>query len=49
MIKRLDTDKDGKVSLDEVKTRTEIAFKSFDADGNGQVTRDEIRQAGDFP
>lgn len=43
MIKRLDTDKDGKVSLDEVKARTEIAFKSFDADGNGQVTRDEMK------
>ena len=43
MIERLDTDKDGKVSLDEFKTNVSAAFKAFDADGNGQVTKDEIK------
>lgn len=43
MMKRLDTNGDKKVSLDEVHARTTDAFKSFDADGNGQVTRDEIK------
>ncbi|MBP1858103.1 EF-hand domain-containing protein [Rhizobium herbae] len=43
MIKRLDTNGDNKVSLDEVQARTTDAFKTFDADGNGQVTRDEIK------
>ena len=42
MIERLDSDKDGKVSLDEFKTNASAAFKTFDADGNGQVTKDEI-------
>ena len=43
MIEHLDSDKDGKVSLDEFKTNASSAFKTFDADGNGQVTRDEIK------
>lgn len=43
MMKRLDTNGDKKVSLEEVQARTSEAFKSFDADGNGQVTRDEIK------
>ena len=38
-----DADKDGKVSLDEVRARTEIAFKAFDTDGNGQVSQDEMK------
>jgi len=43
MIERLDTDKDGKVSLAEFKANASVAFKAFDADGNGQVTKDEIK------
>lgn len=43
MIERLDTNKDGKVSLDEFKTNVSATFKTFDADGNGQVTKDEIK------
>ncbi len=43
MMKRLDTNGDKKVSLEEVQARTSEAFKTFDADGNGQVTRDEIK------
>jgi Ca2+-binding EF-hand superfamily protein len=43
MIERLDTDKNGKVSLDEVKANASAAFKAFDADGNGAVSREEIR------
>ncbi|WP_275788077.1 EF-hand domain-containing protein [Pararhizobium gei] len=43
MMKRLDTNGDSKVSLDEVQAQAASAFKTFDADGNGQVTRDEIK------
>jgi Ca2+-binding EF-hand superfamily protein len=43
MMKRLDTNGDNKVSLEEVQTRASEAFKNFDADGNGQVTRDEVK------
>lgn len=43
MIERLDTDKDGKISLDEFKIQASTAFKAFDADGNGEVSKDEIK------
>ena len=43
MIERLDADKNGKVSLDEVKADASAAFKAFDADGNGAVSREEIK------
>lgn len=43
MIERLDTDKDGKVTLTEFKAGISATFKTFDADGNGEVTRDEIK------
>ncbi|MCR6500787.1 EF-hand domain-containing protein [Shinella sp. CPCC 101442] len=47
MIERLDTDKDGKVSLDEFKTNAAATFKTFDADGDGQVTNAEIKARHD--
>jgi Ca2+-binding EF-hand superfamily protein len=43
MIERLDTDKDGKVTLVEFKANAANAFKAFDANGDGQVTKDEIK------
>jgi Ca2+-binding EF-hand superfamily protein len=43
MIKRLDTNKDGKVSLDEARTHTEVAFKAFDTNGDGQISPDEMK------
>ena len=43
MIERLDTDKNGKVSLDEVKANASAAFKAFDADGNGAISKGEIK------
>ncbi|OJF90484.1 EF-hand domain-containing protein [Pararhizobium antarcticum] len=43
MIKRMDTNKDNKVSLDEMQARVSTVFTTFDADKNGQVSRDEIK------
>ncbi len=43
MIERLDTDKNGKVSLDEAKASASAAFKAFDTDGNGAISKDEIK------
>lgn len=43
MMKRLDTNGDSKVSLEEVTMRASEAFKAFDADTSGEVTRDEIK------
>lgn len=54
IIKRLDTDGDGTLSLDEFKAgklaqknpeRAEDHFKKVDADGNGFVTPDELKTA----
>lgn len=54
IIKRLDTDGDGTLSLDEFKAgklaqenpeRAEAHFKKVDADSNGFVTPDELKTA----
>lgn len=42
MIRWLDTDKDGKVSLSEAENRAAIAFAAFDTNKDGQVSREEI-------
>lgn len=43
MIERLDTDKDGKISLDEFKVQASTTFKAFDADNNGEISKDEVK------
>ncbi len=43
MIKRLDTNGDKKVSLEEAQARASDAFKAFDTNSDGQVSRDEIK------
>lgn len=42
MIKRLDIDHDGKVTLAELLQRANETFQRFDADGDGTVTKAEI-------
>lgn len=42
MIKRLDTNGDSRVSLQEFQTRVSTNFKSFDVNGNGEISRDEM-------
>jgi Ca2+-binding EF-hand superfamily protein len=41
LIEALDTDKDGKISSDEIKNAT-ASLKKLDRDGNGKLTHDEI-------
>ncbi|WP_162704282.1 EF-hand domain-containing protein [Ensifer sp.] len=43
MIKRLDTNSDTKVSLDEFQARMTTNFKTFDANGDGQISADEMK------
>ena len=45
MIKRLDKDGDGKLSLEEAPQRRTPSFDRFDLDENGAVTKTEIEQA----
>ncbi|TCM56253.1 EF hand domain-containing protein [Rhizobium sp. PP-F2F-G48] len=46
-VKKLDTDKDGKVSLAEADAAASRVFAAFDADKNGQVTPDEVKAKRD--
>ncbi|WP_171986867.1 EF-hand domain-containing protein [Sinorhizobium sp. A49] len=43
MIKRLDTNSDSKVSLDEFQARMTTNFKTFDTNGDGQISADEMK------
>ncbi len=43
MLKRLDTDKDGKISLAEIQADTAKRFALADKDGNGEISRDEMK------
>lgn len=42
MLERLDANKDGKLSQDEMLTQASQTFERFDADKNGEVTKAEI-------
>lgn len=42
MLKRLDTDKDGKISQDEMLARAAETFQRLDADKSGDVTKAEV-------
>ena len=42
---RFDTNKDGKVSLDEIKAFDPPHFKAADANGDGKLTQDEMKAA----
>lgn len=43
MLKRLDTDKDGKISLAEIQADTTKRFAVADKDGNGEISRAEMQ------
>ena len=45
MFERLDADRDGKVTQNEVPEREQGFIERFDHDGDGVVTRDEIVEA----
>ncbi len=45
MFERLDDDRDGRVTSDEVSERDQGFIQRFDHDGSGVVTRDEIVDA----
>ncbi len=45
MFERLDADRDGRVTRDEVPEREQGFIERFDSDGSGVVTRDEIVHA----
>ena len=46
MMKRVDTNGDGQIDLNEFLTNAEERFNSMDLDGDGFVTAEESREAG---
>ena len=42
MLRALDANRDGKVSLDEVRPMAEAMFRALDRNGDGAITRDEL-------
>lgn len=43
-VEAMDTDKDGKISLDEYKANCEKRFKAMDTNHDGYLTKDEMQQ-----
>jgi Ca2+-binding EF-hand superfamily protein len=44
MFQRLDTDRDGRVTREEIDIRVTARFDVLDADGDGLISRDEFAQ-----
>jgi len=42
MFRAMDANRDGVVTLEEIRPMAEARFRAFDANGDGAVTRDEI-------
>ncbi|MDO9711234.1 EF-hand domain-containing protein [Paracraurococcus lichenis] len=42
MFRALDANRDGVVTLEEIRPAAEARFRAFDANGDGAVTRDEV-------
>ena len=42
MFRGLDANRDGVVTLEEIRPMAEARFRAFDANGDGAVTRDEL-------
>jgi Ca2+-binding EF-hand superfamily protein len=42
MFRALDANRDGKVTLEEIRPAAEARFRAFDANGDGAVARDEL-------
>jgi hypothetical protein len=44
MFRALDANRDGKVTLEEIRPAAEARFRAFDANGDNAVSRDELPQ-----
>lgn len=45
IFKQMDANKDGKLSIDEVKGPLKNDFSKIDTDGDGLITKDELQKA----